>query len=115
MSASAGTTRLSAAAGTTTGLLRDVRRTYFEARAVNQTDVAEERWESKLDPAALAAYEAAARQITDEFGCSQVRASAGQPGDREDDVAILVELGGGGVFAQRLIADFAKLATRKAA
>jgi lipopolysaccharide export system permease protein len=45
-------------------LLRDVRRTYFEARAVNQTDVAEERWESKLDPAALAASVARPRYLT---------------------------------------------------
>ncbi|HRP73143.1 MAG TPA: LPS export ABC transporter permease LptG [Luteimonas sp.] len=36
-------------------LLRDVRRTYFEERAVTQTDVAEEHWESSLDAAALAA------------------------------------------------------------
>ena len=36
-------------------LLHDVRRTWFEERAVNQTDVTEERWESNLDSAALAA------------------------------------------------------------
>lgn len=35
--------------------LRDVKRTYFEQRAVTQTEVAEERWESGLDAAALAA------------------------------------------------------------
>ena len=36
-------------------LLRDVRRTRFEERSVAQTDVAEERWDSTLDSAALAA------------------------------------------------------------
>jgi len=35
--------------------LRDVRRTWFEARSVTQTDSLEERWESRLDPTALAA------------------------------------------------------------
>jgi lipopolysaccharide export system permease protein len=36
-------------------LLRNVRRTYFEDRAVTQTEVDEEHWESNLDSAALAA------------------------------------------------------------
>lgn len=36
-------------------LLRTVKRTYFEERSVTQTDVDEERWESRLDSAALAA------------------------------------------------------------
>jgi lipopolysaccharide export system permease protein len=36
-------------------LLHNVKRTYFDARAVTQTDVIEERWESKLDDTALAA------------------------------------------------------------
>lgn len=36
-------------------LLRNVRRTWFEPRAVTQTEVMEERWESQLDAAALAA------------------------------------------------------------
>jgi lipopolysaccharide export system permease protein len=36
-------------------LLRGVTRTYFEDRAVTQTEVMEERWESRLDAAALAA------------------------------------------------------------
>lgn len=36
-------------------LLRDVRRTWFDARAVTQTEALEERWESQLDAAALAA------------------------------------------------------------
>jgi lipopolysaccharide export system permease protein len=36
-------------------LLRNVKRTYFEERAVTQTDVDEEHWESSLDAAALAA------------------------------------------------------------
>lgn len=36
-------------------LLRNVRRTWFEDRAVTQTEVDEERWESNLDAAALAA------------------------------------------------------------
>ncbi len=36
-------------------LLRDVRRSYFEARSVTQTEVLEERWQSQLDAAALAA------------------------------------------------------------
>lgn len=36
-------------------LLRNVKRTYFEDRAVTQTEVDEERWESNLDAAALAA------------------------------------------------------------
>jgi lipopolysaccharide export system permease protein len=36
-------------------LLRDVQRTWFEERAVSQTDSAEERWESNLDSATLAA------------------------------------------------------------
>ncbi len=36
-------------------LLRKVKRTYFEERAVTQTDVDEEHWESNLDSAALAA------------------------------------------------------------
>jgi lipopolysaccharide export system permease protein len=44
--------------------LRDVRRTWFEARSVNQTKVLEERWESSLDPAALAASVARPRYLT---------------------------------------------------
>lgn len=36
-------------------LLRDVRRTRFEERSVSQVDVEEERWESSLDAATLAA------------------------------------------------------------
>lgn len=36
-------------------LLRKVRRTYFEEKAVTQTDVDEEHWKSNLDSAALAA------------------------------------------------------------
>ncbi len=44
--------------------LRDVKRTYFEARSVTQTDVMEERWESQLDPAALAASVARPRYLT---------------------------------------------------
>ena len=36
-------------------VLRNVRRTYFEERSVTQTDVDEERWQSNLDAAALAA------------------------------------------------------------
>lgn len=36
-------------------LLRDVRRTYFEAHSVTQTEVMEERWSSQLDASALAA------------------------------------------------------------
>lgn len=36
-------------------LLRNVRRTWFEPRAVTQTEAMEERWESRLDAAALAA------------------------------------------------------------
>ena len=35
--------------------LRDVRRTWFEERAVTQTEVLEESWDSQLDSAALAA------------------------------------------------------------
>jgi lipopolysaccharide export system permease protein len=35
--------------------LRNVRRTWFEARAVTQTEAMEEHWESELDAAALAA------------------------------------------------------------
>lgn len=44
--------------------LRNVKRTYFEARAVTQTDVLEERWDSRLDPAALAASVARPRYLT---------------------------------------------------
>jgi lipopolysaccharide export system permease protein len=36
-------------------LLHNVRRTYFDARSVTQTDVMEEHWQSKLDDTALAA------------------------------------------------------------
>jgi lipopolysaccharide export system permease protein len=36
-------------------LLHDVQRTYFDARAVTQTDVMEEHWNSQLDDTALAA------------------------------------------------------------
>ena len=36
-------------------LLRNVTRTYFEAKSVTQTDVMEEHWQSKLDDAALSA------------------------------------------------------------
>ncbi len=45
-------------------MLRNVKRTYFEARSVNQTDVLEEKWESRLDPAALAASVARPRYLT---------------------------------------------------
>ena len=44
--------------------LRNVRRTYFEQRSVRQSRTAEERWESKLDPAALAASVARPRYLT---------------------------------------------------
>jgi lipopolysaccharide export system permease protein len=44
--------------------LRNVKRTYFEPRSVNQTEVLEERWESRLDPAALAASVARPRYLT---------------------------------------------------
>lgn len=44
--------------------LRNVRRTFFEERSVNQVDVLEERWESQLDPAALAASVARPRYLT---------------------------------------------------
>ena len=36
-------------------LLQDVHRTWFEERSVTQTESLEERWESRLDPTALAA------------------------------------------------------------
>ncbi len=36
-------------------LLHNVKRTYFDARAVTQTDVMEERWKSRLDDTALSA------------------------------------------------------------
>jgi lipopolysaccharide export system permease protein len=36
-------------------LMHDVKRTYFDARSVTQTDVMEERWNSQLDDTALAA------------------------------------------------------------
>lgn len=36
-------------------LLRNVKRSYFEAKTVTQTEVMEERWDSQLDAAALAA------------------------------------------------------------
>jgi len=36
-------------------LLHDVKRTYFDARSVTQTDVLEEHWNSRLDDTALAA------------------------------------------------------------
>jgi lipopolysaccharide export system permease protein len=36
-------------------LLRDVTRTYFDERSVTETQVAEERWESRLDATALTA------------------------------------------------------------
>ena len=36
-------------------LLHNVKRTYFDARSVTQTEVIEERWQSKLDDTALAA------------------------------------------------------------
>jgi len=36
-------------------LLHNVKRTYFDARSVTQTDVMEERWKSQLDDTALAA------------------------------------------------------------
>ena len=36
-------------------LMHNVRRTWFDARSVTQTDVMEERWDSKLDDTALAA------------------------------------------------------------
>lgn len=45
-------------------LLHDVKRTYFEARSVSQTEVLEERWESKLDDSALAASVARPRYLT---------------------------------------------------
>lgn len=52
-------------------MLHKVRRTYFEARSVTQTDVDEERWQSRLDPAALAASVAQPRYLT----ASQLRSS----------------------------------------
>ena len=45
-------------------LLRDVKRTFFEARSVNQVEVVEERWESRLDPTALAASVARPRYLS---------------------------------------------------
>src|SRR5690606_29814524 len=36
-------------------LLKDVRRTWFDAKSVTQTEAIEERWESRLDDTALAA------------------------------------------------------------
>lgn len=51
--------------------LRNVKRTWFEPRSVNQTDVQEERWESRLDPAALAASVARPRYLT----ASELRSS----------------------------------------
>lgn len=45
-------------------ILRKVRRTVFEPRSVKQTVVPEERWESKLDPTALAASVARPRYLT---------------------------------------------------
>lgn len=44
-------------------LLRNVQRTWFEANAINQTDSAEERWESKLDANTLAASVAKPRYL----------------------------------------------------
>jgi len=45
-------------------LLKDVRRTTFHARSVEQKQVAEERWESKLDAASLSANIARPRAMT---------------------------------------------------
>jgi lipopolysaccharide export system permease protein len=44
-------------------LLRNVMRTYFEAKSVTQTEVMEEHWESKLDDTALAASVAQPRYL----------------------------------------------------
>jgi lipopolysaccharide export system permease protein len=44
-------------------LLHNVRRTYFDARSVTQTEVMEEHWNSKLDDAALAASVTAPRYM----------------------------------------------------
>ena len=44
-------------------LLRNVQRTWFEAKAINQTDSAEERWESELDANTLAATVARPRYL----------------------------------------------------
>jgi len=45
-------------------VLRQVRRTYFQTRAVRQVKTAEERWQSMLDPAALAASVSRPRYLT---------------------------------------------------
>lgn len=45
-------------------LLRDVKRTWFEARSVTRTHTMEEHWESQLDDAALAASIARPRYLT---------------------------------------------------
>ena len=45
-------------------LLHNVRRTWFDARSVTQTDVMEERWQSRLDDTALAASIARPRYLT---------------------------------------------------
>lgn len=44
-------------------LLRNVRRSYFEAKSVTQTEVLEERWDSQLDATALAASIARPRYL----------------------------------------------------
>ncbi|HVR80645.1 MAG TPA: LPS export ABC transporter permease LptG [Luteimonas sp.] len=44
-------------------LLRNVTRTYFEAKSVTQTDVMEEHWQSRLDDTALAASVAQPRYL----------------------------------------------------
>lgn len=44
-------------------LLHNVRRTWFDARAVTQTEALEEHWDSKLDDAALAASVASPRYL----------------------------------------------------
>lgn len=44
--------------------LHDVKRTHFEERSVKQANVARERWDSQLDPAALAASVARPRYLT---------------------------------------------------
>lgn len=44
-------------------VLRHVQRTWFEAKSINQTDSAEERWESQLDDNALAASVAKPRYL----------------------------------------------------
>ena len=53
-------------------LLRNVTRTYFDARSVSQTEVQEERWDSQLDATALSADIDRPRYLS----ASQLRAAA---------------------------------------